>query len=283
VLYINLDRATERRRNLETQLHQHMPHAAAFRIPAVDGQAQDQNDAHMLSPYTRFLLRHRHRATTHAQIETWGAVGCSLSHVMCWEWLLDQPASVADALVLEDDACFTDGFTSAWSDRIATLRTVPHRLWDVLLLGHVQVQNMDRVTVHGQELLCPKPGEGAFFGTHAYLVTRQGAAILRQYAFPLEVQVDAYMLVLQQIGLLRLYLLDDQGGEVVQQCIGSTEPGILHGFRPPQPSISQVFTRHCPYVHVVILGATAVVLLALLVRARYQRCPSTTPVAVSAP
>ena len=98
--------------------------------------------------------------------------------------------------------------------------------------------------VHGVPLNTLEPGQGRFFGTHAYLVSRSGAALLRLYAYPIESrgsdqpsrlrpsQVDAYMLVLQQLGRLRLYLLE--GDQPVHQCRGDVEKGIVHHFQPVQ-------------------------------------------------
>lgn len=230
VLFINLDRATERRRNIEEGIQKHLPNSAVHRLAAVDGQAQSDNQMLALTPYTRFLLANRQKASAHAQIESWGAVGCTLSHVQCWEWLLAQPYYVRDMLILEDDACFGPQFTSTWNTVIRALRLPRFPEWDVVMLGYYELHGQDVAIVHEQRLKTLKPG-GGFFGTHAYLVTRRGAAILRQNAFPLEIQTDAYMITLQQLGSLRLFLVD--GEEVMSQCLGGTEQGISHEFTPP--------------------------------------------------
>lgn len=148
---------------------------------------------------------------------------------------------MGDVLVLEDDACFAPTFADAWRQVVRSLRAVPNPLWertplrtagrdrDVLLLGYFGVKGALPSSIHGRSVRTLQPG-GSFFGTHAYLVTRRGAAILRQHTYPVEVQVDAFMLTLQQLGHLRLYLLD--GDQVVEQCIGNTEHSVNHSHRP---------------------------------------------------
>lgn len=164
-------------------------------------------------------------------------------------------------LVLEDDACFAPHFEEVWQNQVQLLRQ--HRdKWDVVLLGYFEVIDpIPASPVQGVPLRTLGTKAGSFFGMHGYLVTRRGAAILREHAFPLEVQVDAYLLTLQQIGWLRLFLLD--GPEIIHQCLGQTEPGIAHQFQPlvltcPTPaSVSSSHTWHVRALLVVLLGVTA--------------------------
>lgn len=236
VLYINLDRAPARRQHVEQQITRTFAPGtyAAHRIAGVDGARVDP-DRLLISPYTRYILSDRSRASAHAQIEAWGAIGCLLSHVLCWEWLLAQPPDqTPHCLVLEDDACFPPDFVArVWdSPALRGLRAQsPHGPWDVLMLGYFNargLQPLGAAAAGDVPLHTVRPG-GVFYGTQAYLLTRRGAAILREHVFPLEIQSDAYILVLQQLGWLRVLLT-----RVVEQCAGSTEPGIQHGFREQQ-------------------------------------------------
>jgi len=237
VLYINLDRATERRRHVEGELARVWGDGVpTHRILGVDGSAlaldEEGRAGALVSPHARYILGHRQLASSHAQLESWGAVGCALSHVRCWDWLLARPPppdGPRDALILEDDACLAPDFLDTWNGAIRALRAPLHRDWDVLLLGYFQVQGDEPAVVHGVPVRRFRAG-ASFFGTHGYLITRRGAAICRAHALPLEVQVDAYLLTLQQLGRLRLYLVGAE--ECVTQCLGRTEPGIDHRYQP---------------------------------------------------
>lgn len=261
ILYINLDRASERRHHIEENIRQTFPPGSfvAHRISAVDGIGLASRDAEVpLSPFTRLTLLQPHHVTSHKQIESWGAVGCYLSHVACWEWLLSKEPTVAWCLVIEDDACFPAGFyASVWRDAAIQRYLGPQRAaadpgWDVVTLGYFQGKGLERAD--GGDTLAVhriRPG-GTFFGTQAYLVSRRGAGALRLHAFPMEVQVDAYLLVLQQLGWLRLFLID-----AVHQCKGGTEPSIQHWYRGDHRR--HLFARH---PHSSMVGALLVVVVA---------------------
>lgn len=268
VLYINLAQAVQRRRNIEGNIAQFLPEAKVVqRVEAVDGASLRQDPAAApITPHARFILSNRQLASNHFQLESWGAVGCTLSHGppvrvtnpplhFCWGRHGGPPSSAGTGCSTGPPTprptCWSSRTTPASPSpasrscgttdqgavgtppparRVRTLCGPPHlREWDVLLLGFVDVHNAAPVVVQGQTLWTLLPG-GSLFGTHAYLVTRRGAAILRQYAFPVEVQVDAYMVTLQQLGRLRLYMVDER--EVVEQCLSSTEKGIDHAYVP---------------------------------------------------
>ena len=136
----------------------------------------------MISPYATFLLKHQNKTSAHTQMESWGAVGCYLSHIRCWDWLLAQPSSIRCMLVLEDDACFDPEFASVWRSKMEPLCHRAYPTWDVVLLGFFEVHGDVPAVVDGITVRKIGPG-GSFFGTHGYLVTRRGAARLRERAF----------------------------------------------------------------------------------------------------
>lgn len=264
ILYINLDRAVERRNHIEENIRETFPPGSfvAHRISAVDGVALSARDAELpLSPFTRLTLLQPHHVTSHKQIESWGAVGCYLSHVACWQWLLAREPAVGWCLVIEDDACFPTGFYASVWQNPAIQRYVRQRQaaadpgWDVVTLGYFQGKGLERTDeAEGADMVAVhriRPG-GTFFGTQAYLVSRRGAGALRLHAFPMEVQVDAYLLVLQQLGWLRLFLID-----AVQQCKGGVESSIQHWYRGEH--------RHHPvarHPQSAMVGALLVILVA---------------------
>ena len=87
-------------------------------------------------------------------------------------------------LVVEDDACFDSTFQATWRSTVEPLIQRPNPNWDVMLLGFFGVQGDVAVVVDDVPVRRLGPG-GHFFGTHGYVVTRHGAALLRDRAFPI--------------------------------------------------------------------------------------------------
>ena len=50
---------------------------------------------------------------SHRQVDTVSTVAILMSHMKCWQWLLDHPKHET-VLILEDDACFDAGFSNEW-------------------------------------------------------------------------------------------------------------------------------------------------------------------------
>lgn len=247
IFYINLPQASRRRTHVEQQLARvGLPDVHVHRMEAVDGHrmAASLVKDDRLGLFSRLLLTQPARASSHMQIETVGAVGCTLSHVKCWDCIRAlRPTALRPcrrmvahqsdaALILEDDACLGPGFLDSWFSTVVPLLGVParERQWDVLLLGFSSVQGTRPVTVHGVPLRTfLRHPDASFFGTHAYVLTQRGATILLQHVFPIEVQVDAYLLLLQQLGRLGLFLL--RSGPAVKPCLAAIDRSIRHGFR----------------------------------------------------
>lgn len=263
VLYINMPHAVERRQNVEQQIREHLPFAGPVQyVEGVDGGRLEQQPPQSrppISPFARLTLAQPEQTTSHAQIETWGAIGCYESHVRCWDWLLAAPPQYQVMLVLEDDVCFATNFAAVWRERVERL-VQPNVLpaWDALMLGFFEVRGHFPISVGGVNGIRALSNGGSFFGTHAYLVTRHGAALLRRSAYPIEVQVDAYMLILQQIADIRLYLVHER--EIVWQCLGYHEQGIRHRFNPLRVSLRLMQ----PYQGRAAVGCAVLLLLVLL-------------------
>lgn len=95
--FINLDRRTDRLDHIK----QNLPFFAE-RFQAIDGKSLQLNDKIInLFPETYFKFSK-------------GEVACALSHFKIWEKLANDEGSDS-YLILEDDVCFKDGFTSYWN------------------------------------------------------------------------------------------------------------------------------------------------------------------------
>lgn len=119
VYYINLDNAVERRKKLESQLHECGLENIAIRVDAVRGAALSEEE--IKSNATKACAKFCSRRL----------IGCAMSHLKTWSLFL-QNSSLQSILVLEDDAMFTR------NDIMSYLESINHNIpsdWDVLYLG----------------------------------------------------------------------------------------------------------------------------------------------------
>lgn len=124
-----------------------------------------------------------------SQFQSYGGLGCYLSHIHLWRQLASQ--SEQEVYIIFEDDC--EAPTLAQLSQInqflnETVQVYPQ--WDLMFLGFVLVPNM---AAH------EKVGAGRFrvtsqlFGLHAYVIHKRGAAKLLQRAFPIVHQLDSYI------------------------------------------------------------------------------------------
>lgn len=169
--WINLDRATARRAQME-------PRLAALGLPvvrfaAVDGRGEPGRVAQALD--ARAFRRNMGREALPAE------VGCYLSHMGAWDRFLETGKPVA--LILEDDVVFHADFLPALD---AALHV--HDRWDMLKLNRIRAKIPVRVGTAGQWSLNAYFGPATGFG--AYLITRELAARLLPRMLPVTMPVD---------------------------------------------------------------------------------------------
>ena len=139
----------------------------------------------------------------HAQLSSWGAVGCYLSHISLWKNLLDSDPSIEKFLIFEDDISFQPNFKDVFQNSI--LPNIPENS-DIIFLD--VCRNFERIEYNK---IFDKIGN-LFFGLHAYIITRKGASTLLQKSFPIEIQLDSYISKYAELNNLNLYT------SVVQIC-----------------------------------------------------------------
>jgi len=159
---------------------------------------------------------------SHHEIDSAGAVGCSLSHFEAWQSLLDSGAPAM--IIFEDDAPVPTDFKPRLT---AILRQLPAG-WDM-----VQFQ----LTVWDHGVTGCKPIQGqepwqlctALMGSYAYMISRAGAEKMLARAYPIEMHVDAYMAYMSKMGHIRMLwhpMLDIPGPEM-DSDIAHGRQGIL--------------------------------------------------------
>lgn len=150
------------------------------RVEGVYGKdIKDFEDAGV-SVYARHLVSSKAQRCSHALFDTPGAIGCYLSHVACWQNIVDR--NLPGAFIFEDDISFLEDFQTKFK-QINLLNS------DVLLFGYLDATNC--IPINDTVKTC-KFG----MGTQAYYVTQQGAMQLLKYYLPIEIHVDHYIILL---------------------------------------------------------------------------------------
>jgi len=126
-----------------------------------------------------------------------GMVGCFLSHLHVYNEI--KKSTKDYALIFEDDARMIRDIQASTINNIKNI--IPND-WDIILLGydvshplnHDIIRYDNYIKVYG------------FYGTHAYLITKAGAAkMLNLVKIPFTNQIDYVMGELCKLGLLNVY------------------------------------------------------------------------------
>lgn len=127
------------------------------------------------------LLKNEERRY-HAELGTWGAVGCYLSHMLLWEQLtLDSKNNYY--IIFEDDIRFNSNFKKLYAK---CMENVPEK-WDIIFLDVLWNERGEKYNEH---FTCV---DGHFFGTHAYIINKECAKKFLTRVLPVEIQIDSYM------------------------------------------------------------------------------------------
>jgi GR25 family glycosyltransferase involved in LPS biosynthesis len=166
------------------------------RFAAFDGSSLNLINTSDVSNQTKINILHKVRRS-HGEIDTAGAIGCSMSHYAVWKKFLETSAPYC--LVLEDDAQVKPGLAdliqSASSDIIPggfDVWCLSYKLYDKTLLS-VPGTNIWKSPVN-------------FWGTSSYIISRRGAERLIDGFFPIECHLDKYMCLKSLLGKIRIVI-----------------------------------------------------------------------------
>lgn len=163
-------------------------------LEAVDGSTLEPARDERFSVLARVNLQRKTRRS-HTDLVTLGMAGLYISHVEAWKRVL--ASGVELAIVLEDDAEITADLLPRLDAVMAQLP--PPEEWDVWILGCLTVN----AHAHAPGLAAGIHEVSEYYGTQAYVVTRRGAARLLAAAYPMAVQVDAFMAQASMLGIIR--------------------------------------------------------------------------------
>ena len=184
---ITLERRPDRWRRFQDQVGvRTMPRMRRFF--GVDGKTLDVRTDPRVAIFTKrnILLKTRR---SHEELDSVGGVGCALSHIALWQWMVDNNEEMM--LVMEDDAVVPVDFVAranALIERSPTLST-PGK-WDIWHIGAKWDGDLpiDPPSA-GTGLVKPQ----AFFLLHAYVITKKYAEKMLAEVFPIQSHIDFWM------------------------------------------------------------------------------------------
>jgi len=197
ILVISLDRRPDRYQKFLTHADVAGIHPDRItRISAVDAKTFDAVTHPSVSLLTAHNIRNKVRRSVY-EIDTQGAVGCSLSHFKTWEWTLRSTSPAI--LIFEDDAEIPPNFGSRFAQVVADLP----ESWDLICFYNTPLGD-------GAVGCGKKVEEGPWYscdaltGSHAYLLSKRGAKRLLANAYPIELHMDAYMAFMSRMGRITM-------------------------------------------------------------------------------
>jgi len=155
------------------------------RFIGVDGKTIDiRKDDRVALCTKRNILEKTRRS--HEELDSVGGVGCALSHIAIWQWMVDNNQEIC--LIFEDDAILIPDFIDKANECIKESTILKDaKKWDMWLLGG----NWDNLTRIPEESKAVRVGEFVLF--HAYVMTLHGAKRLLKDVYPIHSHIDLWV------------------------------------------------------------------------------------------
>jgi GR25 family glycosyltransferase involved in LPS biosynthesis len=184
---ITLERRPDRWRRFQDQVGvRGMPRMRRFF--GVDGKTLDIRTDPRVAIFTKrnILLKTRR---SHEELDSVGGVGCALSHIALWQWMVDNNEEMM--LVMEDDAVVPPDFVARANALIERSPTLSNpSVWDIWHIGaRWDVTTPMDPPSAGTGLVRPQ----AFFLLHAYVITKKYAEKMLAEVFPIQSHIDFWM------------------------------------------------------------------------------------------
>ena len=165
------------------------------RFIGVDGKTLDiKNDKRVGTLTKRTILRNSRRS--HEELDSAGGVGCALSHIAVWQWMVDNQQEMC--LVFEDDAVV---YPDIYNTVKKVIETKDPEEWDIMLLGYFcqqcSIYNADYYETTD------------FWGLHGYIISKSGMKKLKDL-LPINDQIDLEMGRLARENKLSVYCVKNQ-------------------------------------------------------------------------
>ena len=169
------------------------------RFLGVDGKTLDLlSDSRVATLTKRNIVTKSRRS--HEELDTIGGVGCALSHIAVWQWMVDQQHELC--LVFEDDAVVPVDFVPRANQVIRSSNLLQHPTqWEMWLLGGLwdDTSSIPNETRTSGVL---RIGSSVLF--HAYVLTLPMAKRLLEDVYPIHSHIDMWVSIYSFLHDLRL-------------------------------------------------------------------------------
>lgn len=171
------------------------------RFEGINGKLLDIKHDDRVSLRTKRNILYQKRRD-HEDLDTPGGVGCYLSHYSCWKKFLETDKE--NVLILEDDAEIPPDFLEQLMTAREDLNQEDIKRPDIWMLAKPFGPTLTRALELGSptysknwsyEIMAPLTG---------YILTREGAKVLCENAFPIDGHVDHFMRRCSQMGMVVL-------------------------------------------------------------------------------
>jgi glycosyl transferase family 25 len=198
------------------------------RISAIDG-TKLKNYSKITTLHTRFLLENQSYRCSHQLLNTLGAIGCYLSHIKCWKEMIKKGYS--GVFIFEDDLELVPNFTEKISK---IMENIPDDC-DLLSFGYVKIlkQHPFKNSI--------EMSKSNYLGTQGYYITKQGAEKLLQHIFPIEIQIDGYLSMMNYFNYINIYFTDKT--LVTQNNINGSSINYIDCYKCYLPNMQYNFTN----------------------------------------
>jgi GR25 family glycosyltransferase involved in LPS biosynthesis len=169
------------------------------RFIGVDGKTLDiKKDKRIATLTKRSILRNVRRS--HEELDSPGGVGCALSHIAIWQWMVDNQQEVC--MVMEDDAVVPDDFVTKANACIQqSVVLKDSKQWDIWLIGGL-CEGLTRIPQEPVESGVVRVG--AFILAHCYIITLRTATKFLEDVYPIHAHIDFWMSIYSYLNDIRI-------------------------------------------------------------------------------
>jgi len=194
---ITLERRTDRWKRFQDQPG--IRNMDVKRFIGVDGKTLDIKNDKRVGIVTKRTILYKTRRS-HEELDTAGGVGCALSHIAIWQWMVDNHQEIC--MVMEDDAVIPANFVEAGNECIqqSTILKDPKK-WDLWVIG-AKCEDLSRIPQEPTESGLVRAG--AFMLTHCYVITLRTAKRFLQDVYPIHCHIDFWMSIYCYLYNLRI-------------------------------------------------------------------------------
>jgi collagen beta-1,O-galactosyltransferase len=169
---------------------------------AIDGQLLNLNEINnKLTLKTKYTLK---EPSSYDDIRSVGEIGCYLSHTNIWKEIVDK--NYTNCIIFEDDVIPNKNY----DEIIKYIDNVPED-YDIAYLGWWSRKDVNNKNKNSYWLYTEDKEKSNILGLYSYIISNEGAKKLLSKAFPIDVQLDTYVSLYNNItNNFKRYLCSDQ-------------------------------------------------------------------------